>query len=148
VREVKTKELKTPEKTEVCEDDPMKQLKTWSELAKESCEAYAVDAYRKAEEYEIKKKAEEHGYKLIKIAPWFAGIMHSSVYAKVIKETEKAYLIEYLESTTTNESTVLAEVQRGKTIIPVFKDVINGKVLIRYLYSRTCWIPKKAVMTI
>jgi hypothetical protein len=118
----------------------------WSELAEESCEVYAVDAYRKAEESEVKKKAEEYGYKQIKIAQWFNGIMHSSVYAKIIKETEKAYLIEYLESTTANESTVVSEMKRGKTIIPVFKDIINNKVLIRYLYTRTCWIPKKAIL--
>jgi len=87
---------------------------------------------------EVKKYADENGYKSIVIKAWFAkkeGVPRE-MYVKIREERPKAVLVEYLDTIR-----LKAEERHSETYVPIMEE--NGYIY--YVSPVPQWLPKSVV---
>jgi hypothetical protein len=114
---------------------------------------------------EMQRKVEDEmmrraGFQKVEIADWFIqknrlafmafwGLKENARYARVVRETEKAYLLEFpsLESFSSEESVKKLAGDGNCTILSAVKNKKYNMIWVwKTTHKDTMWIPKKAVM--
>jgi hypothetical protein len=153
------KEVKLPSPVEEKSHDPSKTPARGVARSSAGVEVKIVEV----EDTEAQRKVEDEmmrqaGFRKLEIANWFiqknqlafmafCGFSFKPDYARVVKETEKAYLLEFprLESFSREES-VKGLVEQGYIVLSAVKNKKYNVIYVwKTVHKDTVWIPKVAV---